>query len=88
MVGTVIPGRTTDGEPSARELATLIDAVREAGVTVVFSEIGTPESVARAVADDSGARLVELSASALPEGGTYEDFIRALASAIAGALAD
>ena len=88
LVGTVVPGLTTDGEPSARELSELISEVREAGVSVVFSEVGTPRAVARAVADDSGARLVELSTSQLPEGGGYDDLIRAIAGDIAAALTE
>jgi zinc/manganese transport system substrate-binding protein len=87
QIGTVIPSLSTSGEPTARELAALIEAIREHDVTAVFTEVGTPESVARAVADDSGARLVELSTSQLPEGGRYQDLVRDIASTIADALA-
>ena len=87
QVGTVIPSISTSGEPTARELSELIEAIRDNGVPVVFTEVGTPESVARAVADDSGAQLVPLSASQLPEGGTYQDLIRDIASTVDRALA-
>ena len=57
-------------------------------VKAVFTEVGTPQSVAQAVASDSGAELVELSTSQLPEDGTYQDLIRDIATTIAGALGD
>jgi zinc/manganese transport system substrate-binding protein len=86
QIGTVIPSLSTSGEPTARDLARLIEDIRANGVTAVFTEVGTPVSVAQAVADDSGAELVELSTSQLPAGGTYQDLIRELATTIAGAL--
>ena len=88
LIGTVIPGLSTAGEPSARELAALIEAIRANDVPAVFSEVGTPQSVARAVSGDSGAELVELSTSQLPEEGGYAGFILDLAHAVADALGD
>ena len=88
MIGTVIPSLSTSGEPTARELAALIDDIAEHGVEAVFAEVGTPQSVAQAVAGDSGAELVELSTSQLPEDGTYQDLIADIATTIAGALGD
>ena len=41
----------------------------------------------QAVASDSGAELVSLSTSQLPEGGTYQDLIRDIANTVADALA-
>jgi zinc/manganese transport system substrate-binding protein len=87
LVGTVIPGLSTSGEPTARELAQLIEDISENDVSVVFAEVGTPQAVAEAVASDSGARLVPLATSQLPEGGTYQDLIREIAVTVAGALA-
>jgi len=88
QVGTVIPSLSTSGEPTARELAQLISDIREAGVPAVFTEVGTPQSVARAVADDSGAELVVLSTSMLPDDGSYITLIRDMATTVADALAD
>ncbi len=87
QIGTVIPGLSTSGEPTARELAQLIADIKEHDVAAVFAEVGTPRSVVEAVAGDSGAELVELSTSQLPEGGDYQDLIREMATTIAGALA-
>jgi zinc/manganese transport system substrate-binding protein len=86
VVGTVIPGLTTQSEVSARELAQLVDTIRAQGVDAVFTEVGTPTSVADAVAAETGARLVDLQIVQLPEDGSYFTLIRDLARAIAGAL--
>jgi zinc/manganese transport system substrate-binding protein len=87
LIGTVIPSLSTSGEPSAREMAQLIDDIKANAVVAVFTEVGTPQSVAQAVASDSGAELVSLSTSQLPEEGTYQDLIRDIANTVAGALA-
>ncbi len=87
LIGTVIPGLSTSGEPTARELAELISDIRDNDVPAVFAEVGTPQSVAQAVADDSGAELVTLTTSTLPEDGSYSSLIREMATTIAGALA-
>lgn len=87
QVGTVIPGLSTSGEPTAREMARLIEDIVANDVRAVFTEVGTPQSVARAVASDGGAELVPLSTSQLPGDGTYQDLIRDIATTIADALA-
>ena len=87
LIGTVIPSLSTSGEPTAREMAQLIDDIRTNDVSAVFTEVGTPQSVAQAVASDSGAELVSLSTSQLPDGGTYQDLIRDIANTVADALA-
>ena len=87
LIGTVIPSLSTSGEPTARELAQLIEDIKANGVPVVFTEVGTPRAVAEAVAADSGAELVPLSTSQLPEGGTYQDLMRDIATTVADALA-
>jgi zinc/manganese transport system substrate-binding protein len=86
QIGTVIPSLSTSGEPTARELARLIDDIQRYGVPAVFTEVGTPTSVVEAVAEDSGAVLVPLSVSQLPDGGTYQDLILGIATTVAGAL--
>ena len=86
VVATVIPGQATSVEPSARDLVDLIAAVRAEGVRAVFTEVATPQSVARAVADEAGAQVVELDVAQLPDGATYADFMRGLAQTIAAAL--
>lgn len=86
IVGTVVPGLSSSDEPSARDIADLVKAIREAGATAVFSDVGTPQAVAEAVADETGARIVELEVAQLPEGGGYRDLMRDLATTVADAL--
>jgi len=85
-IGTVIPSLSTSGEPTARELAQLIEDIKANEVRAVFAEVGTPQAVAEAVASDSGVELVAFSTSQLPEGGTYQDLIVEIATTVAGAL--
>ncbi len=87
LVGSVIPGRSSLGEISARQLAALAARIRQTGVRVVFTEMGTPRSVAEVLAEETGVRLVPLPSHALPEDGSYETFIRVIAATIAEALA-
>jgi zinc/manganese transport system substrate-binding protein len=87
IVGTIIPGMTTSLEPSARDLADLIGVLRDEGVKAAFTEAGTPRSVAEVVADETGARLIELEISKLPESGSYSDLLGDVAKTVAQALA-
>jgi zinc/manganese transport system substrate-binding protein len=86
LVGTVIPGLSTQGEVSARAMADLAAAIREAGVSVIFAEVGTPRAVTEAIAGETGARVVELPTHLLPEDGSYVSFISGIAAAIVEAL--
>jgi zinc/manganese transport system substrate-binding protein len=87
IVGTVVPGLSSSDEPSARDIAELVGAIRQAGTTAVFSDIGTPQSVARAVADETGAVLIELDVARLPDTGAYADLLRGVADSVVSALA-
>jgi zinc/manganese transport system substrate-binding protein len=88
VIGAVVPGVTTSGEASARDIADLTASIREEGVRAVFSDIGTPASIARSVALDTGARVVELQLARLPEDGTYADLLLDIAGSIRDALSD
>ena len=66
-------------EPSAGEMATLIDAVRASGARAVFSEAQFPPNLVQRLADETGARVVsDLYDDALgdPPLDTYEAIIR------------
>jgi zinc/manganese transport system substrate-binding protein len=86
VVGTVIPGLSTSDEPSARDIADLLDAIRASGARVLVSDLTTPPSVAGAVAGEGGLRLVEVQVAQPPESGGYAELLRTLATSIAGAL--
>jgi len=87
IVGVAIasPGQ----DPSAREIAALIDAIRAAGVTTVFSEVQFPSKVLTSIAAETGATvLADLYSDALGRapGDTYLGAMRANATAIAASM--
>jgi ABC-type Zn uptake system ZnuABC Zn-binding protein ZnuA len=87
VVGVVVeaPGQ----DPSAREIAALIDAIRAAGVTTVFSEVQFPSKVLTSIAAETGATvLANLYSDALgaAPGDTYLSAMRANATAIAASM--
>ncbi|MEX1279245.1 MAG: metal ABC transporter substrate-binding protein [Acidimicrobiia bacterium] len=92
MVGVVIPGGSTLGDPSSEELAGLVATMQAEGVDVVFAETTDPSALADAVAAELGtdAQVVELFTGSLGEPGsgaeTYVDMMRTNAELIAAAL--
>ena len=58
FVGSVIPSFDTQAELSAAELKDLVDRIRAAGVTVIFTESSLPPKTARTIADEAGVRVV------------------------------
>lgn len=87
LIGSVIPGLSSQGEVSAGALADLAAAIRQAGVPVVFMERGTPQAVVEAIAAETGASVVEIPSYDLPDDGSYFTFMRQLANSVAEALA-
>ena len=79
-IGAILPGFSTLSEPSARELATLEDAIRTAGVPCIFVGTTIPSALAEQVAADTGTRIVFLYTGSLsePDGpaATYLDLMR------------
>ena len=86
LVGAVLPSLSSQAQVSSGQLAALKDQVRAEDVSVIFNEIGTPPGVADAVADETGARVVELSTHNLPDDGSYFTFMKDLADGITQAL--
>lgn len=86
QIGAVVPSLSSQAESSAAQLAELDEQIRRAGVSVVFTEIGTPAAVAKAVARETGATLVPLATHTLPSDGKYRTFIAELADRIVAAL--
>jgi ABC-type Zn uptake system ZnuABC Zn-binding protein ZnuA len=62
--------------------------MKAAGVRVVFTEQGTSPQVASAIADSTGATVVELATEALPADGSYVTYIDGISRRIASALAN
>jgi len=57
VIGTVIPSLSTQGQPSAGELAALAETISNEGVKVVFAESSVNSKVEQAIADEAGAEV-------------------------------
>lgn len=90
QIGAIVPGYSTLAEPTARELATLEDAIRALDVRAVFVGNTVNPGLAERVAADTGVQLVSLYTGSLtnPEGdaGSYIDYIQYNVRAITDAL--
>lgn len=78
VVGTLTPGGSTLGEPSAASLARLADTIRDSGVPAIFTEVGADDSVARSLAAEvgTGVEVVALHTDALgPPGSGAETYV-------------
>jgi ABC-type Zn uptake system ZnuABC Zn-binding protein ZnuA len=90
QIGAVVSAFSTAAEPSAQELATLEDVIREYDVKAVFVGTTVNPSLAKQVAEDTGTQLVTLYTGSLgPEGSgveTYTAYICTNTIAIVNAL--
>jgi ABC-type Zn uptake system ZnuABC Zn-binding protein ZnuA len=59
LVGSVFPSLDVSSEPDPAQLAALADTIRAEGITAIFSESAVNPRLARAIADESGARVVD-----------------------------
>lgn len=79
VVGFVMPGGSTLAEPSAQDLAALIDLVRSSGVKAIFVETTVSSRVAEQVAAETGVPIVSLYTDSLSEAdgpaATYLDYV-------------
>ena len=92
VLGTVIPGGGTLAEPSAADLEILVEDIRDAGVTAIFTETTDPSRLAEVVAQEVGEEIavVQLVGGSLTDAdgpaATYADYMRHNATLIADAL--
>ena len=87
VVGSVIPSLSTQAQPSAGDIADLVDQVRDEGVEAVFPEAETSERLEQALAREAGAQVGDpLWADTLGDEGsgaeTYADAMAANAAAL------
>ncbi|MFQ5382793.1 MAG: metal ABC transporter substrate-binding protein, partial [Dehalococcoidia bacterium] len=69
--GSVIPGLSTAAEPSARDIAGLIRAIRQGKVRLIIAEGSVEPRIARQIAADTGATIIDdLYGDTLGEPGT------------------
>ena len=80
IVQALIAGGSTIAEPSASEVAGVIDAVRENGVQAIFAETTLNDNLMRLIADETGASVAHLYSGTLSEedgpASTYIDYMR------------
>lgn len=92
IVGTIIPGGGTLGQPSSADLADLVDLIVQHDVPAIFVENISSPDLATTLAAETGRdiKVVELVSDALGQPGSatgsYIDMILFNALAIAGAL--
>lgn len=91
FVGAVIPSTDTSAEPSAQDIADLVDAIEREGVKAIFAESSIDPKIAEQVANDTGVRIVDdLYGDSLGEPGsgaeTLDGMLLANARKIAEAL--
>jgi zinc/manganese transport system substrate-binding protein len=91
VLGVIIPGGTTLAEPSAAELAGLIDVIEEHAVPAIFADTSSPSRLAdNLAAEGADVEVVELYSESLGEDGspgdTYIGMVRTNAERIAAAL--
>ena len=58
VIGTVIPSVSTGASPSAKEMAALVDQIRETGAKAIFVETGANPQLANQIARESGVSVV------------------------------
>lgn len=91
IVGTILPGVTTNASPSAQDLAKLTDRIRSANVKAIFLETGANPQLADQIALETGVKVVtdlythSLSAADGPAP-TYLEMMRHNVNAIVSAL--
>jgi len=90
IIGTIIPGYSTQSEPSAGELAELESAIQTFGVKAIFVGVSLNPSLAERVAQDTGVHLVPIYTESLSDGNasasTYLEMMRFDIETIVAAL--
>lgn len=92
VAGVVVAGGSTEAEPSSRELAALIETMKERQIPAVFSNVAAQSDLVTAVAREAGAQVqvVPLYVGSVGPAGsgadTYASMMTTNASLIAQAL--
>lgn len=90
QVGAIIPGYSTNAQPSAQEIAQLEELIRAYHTPAVFVGKAANATLAERIAEDTGVKLVYLYGGSLSdpsgEAGTYLDYMRYNVTAMVGAL--
>lgn len=91
IAGVILSGGTTLVDPSPQELASLVETMRQEGVTAIFAEVSNANRLAELLAQEVGdAQVLTLYTDALSSetgpASTYVDYLRFNAQTIAQAL--
>lgn len=91
VVGVVIPGGSTLGEPSSTELAALAATIQAEGVPAIFANTANPTALTDALAAEAGnVQVVPLYVGSVGDPGTpaatYQGMMRVNAERISAAL--
>ncbi len=90
IVTTVVPGMATMVEPSARDIAALIDRIRAEGVPAMFSDTQSSDSTMRTISSEAGVKMFGLYSDTLSDSSgpaaTYLDYMRYNVTTIVEAL--
>jgi zinc/manganese transport system substrate-binding protein len=86
LVGAIIPSITTQADVSASDLAQLKKLITDNQVKAVFTELGTPKSVADTIGSETGIKVIELATHNLPPDDSYFTFVRNMANSIVDGL--
>lgn len=92
VIGTVIPGASSQAEPSAQDFARLVETVQQTNVPAIFTDASATSDLARTLTGEVGRpiEIVELSTESLEGEGsevsTYTELLTTNAERIANAL--
>ena len=90
VVGTIIPSLSTLADPSAADVAEIIDLIEAEGVPAIFAETTVSDDLAQQIAEETGAQVYTLYSGSLSEAdgpaSTYVDYIRYNVTTIVEAL--
>ena len=92
VIGAVIPGGTTLASPSASDLAELVSAIEDAGVSTIFADSSQPDRLVQVLADEAEIDVAVLAlfteSLSAPGGGaeTYLEMMRSNERLIATGL--
>jgi ABC-type Zn uptake system ZnuABC Zn-binding protein ZnuA len=91
IVGAIIPNVSPDAEPSAAQMADLIQRIRAAGAKAIFLETGANPQLADQIARETGCKIITdlYTHSLTPPGGvapTYVEMMKHNVSVIVEAL--
>jgi ABC-type Zn uptake system ZnuABC Zn-binding protein ZnuA len=58
VVGTILPSASSESQPSAQQIAQLIEVIHQTGVKAIFLELGNNQDLAQRIAQDTGIKVI------------------------------